>query len=68
MSEYFWFREVEEDARNITFNTRGQSPCCARYLSWEAGALDCLRAFFNLVLIAATMSSNHFTSPCPLLR
>lgn len=52
---------------NITFNTRGQSPCCPRHLSWETGALDCLRAFFNLVLVAATMGSNYFTSPCPLL-
>lgn len=68
MPEYFQLREVEEGPSNFTFNTRGQSPCCPRHLSWEAGALDCLRAFLNLVLIAATMSSNHFTSPCPLLR
>lgn len=61
----FRWREVEEGLS--TFNTRGQSPCCPRHLSWEAGALYCLRAFFNLVLIAATMSSNHFTSTCPLL-
>lgn len=51
----------------ITFNTRGQSPRCPRYLSWEAGALDSLRAFFNLVLVAAAMGSYHFTRSCPLL-
>lgn len=53
---------------SITINTRGQRPRCPRHLSWEAGALDCLRAFLNLVLIAAAMSGDHFTSPRPLLR
>lgn len=67
MWKYFGLRELKEGPSNITFNTRGQSPCCPCYLSWEAGALDSLRAFFNLVLVAAAMSSNHFTSPCPLL-
>lgn len=62
-----WLRELKEGLCNVTFNTRGQRPCCPRHLSREAGALDCLRAFFNLVLIAAAMSSNHFTSPGPLL-
>lgn len=62
-----WLRELKEGLCNVTFNTRGQRSCCPRHLSWEAGALDCLRAFFNLVLIAAAMSSNHFTSPGPLL-
>lgn len=52
---------------HITFNTRGQSPRCPCHLSWEAGALDSLRAFFNLVLVAAAMGSYHFTRSCPLL-
>lgn len=52
---------------NGRFHTRGQGPCCSSHLSCKARTLDCLRAFFNLVLIAAAMSCNHFTSPCPLL-
>lgn len=52
---------------HITFNTRGQGPRCPRHLSWEAGALDSLRAFFNLVLVAAAVGNYHFTRSRPLL-
>lgn len=51
--------------RLLTFHAWGLSPCRTSHLPWEAGTLDCLRSFFNPVLIAATMHCHNFA--CPLL-
>lgn len=50
-----------------TFDTRRQSSRRSSHLSRETGALDRLRALFNLVLVAAPMGGNNFTRPRPLL-
>lgn len=53
---------------DITINTRGPGPRRPRHLPREAGALDRLRAFLDLVPVAAAMSSDHFARPRTLLR
>lgn len=48
------------------FYTGGPGSGSASHLSREAGALDCLGALLNLILITATMHRHHFT--CALLH
>lgn len=44
-----------------TVYTRWSRSCCSRHLSREAGAFDSLGSLFDLVLVAASVCSNHLT-------
>lgn len=43
---------------------RWSRSCCSRHLSREAGAFDSLGSLFDLVLVAASVSSNYLTGSC----
>ncbi|KAJ3585989.1 hypothetical protein NHX12_012391 [Muraenolepis orangiensis] len=47
-----------------TVNTGGHGPGGACHLAGEAGALHCLGALLDLVLVAAAMGSDHLARPC----
>lgn len=48
----------------LTIHTGRHHAGGAGYLSWETGTFDCLRSFFNLVLVAAAMGGNHLARAC----
>lgn len=56
------FEALERLTRKaLTFNTRRLRSSCAGHLAREAGTFDSLRAFLNVVLIAAAVHSDHLT-------
>lgn len=60
------YPDTNIDTRLFTFHAGGSGSGGPSDLTRETGTLDGLRAFFDLVLIAAAMDSHHLT--CALLH
>lgn len=61
-----YYTDMIIDSKLFTFHAGGSGSGGPSDLTWETGTLDGLRAFFDLVLIAAAMDSHHLT--CALLH